>query len=75
MHLERLLADASGLPLGTSQRQIRLRVAERLNERHGTNSISVKGIDKWVERGSVPSKWLMRVCALRTPALNPTLYA
>lgn len=75
MDIESFLADASDLPPGTSQRQIHVRVAAMLNERHGDYPITAKAIEKWVTRKSIPGKWMLRVAALREYPLNPSHYA
>lgn len=75
MQLDRLLSDVTQLPAGTSRRQQQLRLTELLNERHGADAITYKGVAKWFERGSVPSLWLMRISALPSKPLNLSLYA
>lgn len=75
MQLNRLLLDVTGLPAGTSRRQQHIRLAELLQERHGPTSISVKGVEKWFERGSIPSTWLFRIAALPAKPLNLAAYA
>lgn len=75
MQLNRLLSDVTLLPEGTSRRQQHIRLAEMLQERHGSDSISVKGVAKWFERGSIPSTWLIRIAQLPKKALNLATYA
>lgn len=79
MQLDRLLADAVGLPHGTSRNQINIRLTELLNERHGVGSLTVKAIEKWRERKSIPTAWLMKVAGLPTvreqAPLNIAAYA
>lgn len=75
MQLDRLLTDVTALPAGTSRRQQIIRLAELLQQRHGLDSISVKGVEKWFERGSVSSTWLLRIAALPKKPLNLSTYA
>lgn len=75
MQLARLLADATQLPDGTSQRQQHVRLTELLNERYPQTSITLKGVSKWFERGSIPSAWLLRIAQLPKKPLNLAHYA
>lgn len=75
MQLERLLADVTQLPAGTSQRQQQIKLTEMLCARHGGESITYKGVAKWFERGSIPSAWLLRIAQLPKKPLNLSTYA
>lgn len=75
MQLDRLLSDVTQMPEGTSRRQQHMKLAEMLQHRHGADSISVKGVAKWFERGSIPSTWLLRIAALPSEPLNLAVYA
>jgi hypothetical protein len=76
MQLDRLLRDATESPEGTSQRSQHIELTRRLNAIHGTHAaITYKGVSKWFERGSVPSRWLMRIAALPKKPLNLADYA
>lgn len=46
-----------------------------LNERHPDDLITVKGVAKWFERGSIPSTWLFRIAALPKKPINLSVYA
>jgi hypothetical protein len=75
MQLDRLLSDAVNMPEGTSRRQQQIKLTEMLQERHGSDSITYKGVAKWFERGSVPAVWLMRIAQLPKKPLNLATYA
>lgn len=75
MQLYRLLSDVTQLPAGTSRRQQQLKLTELLQERHGADSITYKGVAKWFERGSIPSSWLIRIAQLPKKPVNLALYA
>jgi hypothetical protein len=79
MQIDRLLADASGFPVTWPKTSIRNEVVALLNRHHGDRSITLKGVDKWAERGSIPGHWLMKIAALPTTRgqvpLNLTNYA
>jgi hypothetical protein len=75
MQLDRLIADATGMPEGTSRRQQHLKLTELLSERYPDDPITYKGVAKWAERGSAPSKWLMRIAQLPKKPLNLATYA
>lgn len=75
MQLEKLLLDATQMPAGTSQRAQHMRLAELLNERHGEGAITLKGVEKWFLRRSIPAPWLLKIVTLRDPALNLADYA
>lgn len=75
MQIDRLIQDATQSPPGTTRRQQHVKLAELLTERHAEDSISVKGVEKWAERGTIPGKWLMRIAALPKKPLNLALYA
>lgn len=75
MQYVKLLRDATESLEGTSQRSQELELTFRLNRAHPDDQITAKGVAKWFERGSVPSKWLMRIAALVTPPLNLSVYA
>jgi hypothetical protein len=75
MQLDKLLSDATLLPEGTSRRQQQLRLTELLQQRHGVDAITYKGVAKWFERGSIPATWLMRIAQLPKKHLNLATYA
>lgn len=76
MQLEKLLLDATESVEGASQRSQHIELAKRLNAKHGDKgSISVKGVEKWFERGSIPGPWLMRIADLPRKPLNLSTYA
>jgi hypothetical protein len=75
MQVYRLLSDVTKLPAGASRRQQQIKLTELLQQRYGEDAITYKGVAKWFERGSIPSTWLLRVCALPKKPLNPTDYA
>lgn len=75
MQLDRLLSDVTALPPGTSRRQQHIRLTDMLNERHPDDTITLKGVSKWFERGSVPSTWLMRIAQLPRKPINLARYA
>lgn len=75
MQLDRLLDDVTKLPEGTSRRQQHIRLTEMLAARHPTEVISLKGVSKWFERGSIPATWLLRIAALPKKPLNLSNYA
>lgn len=75
MQLDRLLSDATGMPGGASKNSRQTALSVMLNERHGAGSISVKGIAKWFERGSIPGPWLLRLAVLPKNKLNLSDYA
>ena len=77
MNLKKLLRDATESASCASRRSQCIELADRLNDQTPPTGekISVKGVSKWFERNSLPSKWLMRIAALRTPPLDLTLYA
>lgn len=75
MQLDRLLNDATSLPADTSRRQKQIRLTELLTERHPSDPVTLKRIEKWFERGSIPSTWLLRIASLPKKALNLASYA
>ena len=74
MRLNDLLRDATDSPPGASKRSQHIALTAALNECHGKGSISLKGVEKWFSRGSIPGVWLMRIAALPTAKLNPADY-
>ena len=70
MKLQELLRDVTGADASASQRSQHIRLTELLAERHGADSITLKGVQKWFWRKSIPSPWLMRIAALPSPPLN-----
>lgn len=75
MQFQRLLADATGSDPVASQRSQHAALARLLNERHPDKSISLKGVAKWFERGSIPGPWLLKIAALPKKPLNLSNYA
>lgn len=75
MQLANLLRDATESSPAASLRSQQIALAAKLNDAHPTDPITAKGIAKWFERGSVPSKWLMRIAALPSKPLNLSHYA
>lgn len=75
MQLNKLLADATAAPPGASQRAQHIALAAMLNKRHGAGSITLKGVAKWFERGSIPGPWLLKIAALPKKPLNLANYA
>lgn len=74
MQYDRLLADVTGLGPAASQRAKHMKLTAMLQDKHGEDAISLKGVSKWFERGSMPSGWLVRVAALPQPPLDLTTY-
>lgn len=75
MQYENLLRDATESEPSASLRSQQGVLADKLNARHPEDGITLKGVAKWFERGSIPAKWLMRIVALRKPPLNLSKYA
>ena len=75
MQLDRLLSDVTQLPAGARRRQQQMRLTELLQERHGSEAITYKGVAKWFERGSIPSTWLLRIAQLPKKPINLAQYA
>ena len=74
MPLHDLLRDVTGGGEGESQRSLHIRLANQLNSQFGEGSISVKGVAKWFERGSIPGKWLLRIATVSKKKINLTSY-
>ena len=74
MNLKNLLTDAAECDPSASERAKHAALAEALNTKFPESPISAQGVAKWFERSSIPSKWLLRVASLPTPALNPSDY-
>lgn len=75
LQLEKLLADVTQLPPGTTRRQQHLKLTELLQERHGEAAITYKGVAKWFDRKSIPATWLLRIAQLPPEPLNLAHYA
>lgn len=76
MQYDKLLRDATQCEPSASRRSQQVELARLLNAASPANiSITAKGVEKWFARGSIPSKWLLRIAALRTPPLNLSTYA
>lgn len=75
MQYENLLRDATQCEPSASRRSQQVELAKLLNADGSADKITAKGVEKWFARGSIPSKWLLRIAALRTPPLNLSTYA
>lgn len=75
MKLHELLRDATESAPSASLRSQQMALTDLLIAAHPSDPITAKGIAKWFERGSVPSKWLMRIAALPSKPLNLSNYA
>lgn len=75
MQLDRLLDDTTQMPSGTSQRQKHIKLVELLNSNYPNDRVSLKRVEKWFERGSMPTAFLLRIAALRFPKLDLADYA
>lgn len=75
MRLNEFLRDATGSAPNASQRSQHIALTDALNGRYGNGSISLKGVEKWFSRQSIPGVWLMRIAALPKIKLNPANYA
>lgn len=75
MQLDKLLSDATGCDPSTSKRFRQLKLTEQLNEKYPEHPITEKGVEKWFERGSIPSDWLVRIIHLPAKSLDLRRYA
>ena len=75
MKLDDLLTDTTGCAIGTSRRVRIRKLVAMLNEAHGGDSVSFKGVEKWFDRKTIPGPWLMKIAALRKPPLNLSRYS
>ena len=75
MDYKNLLRDATEATPSASQRSQQVALTAQLNATFPQEPITLKGVSKWFERGSIPGKWLLRIAALRTPPLNLSTYA
>ena len=60
MKLDKLLKDATGRGDGNSARSMYHDLHAML-EADGHDGITVKGVEKWFVRGSLPSRWVGRI--------------
>lgn len=75
MQYANLLRDATESDSSVSQRAQHIALTERLNAKFPQDPITLKGVSKWFERSSIPSKWLLRIASLTEPPLNLANYA
>lgn len=62
MQAQKLIRDASGIAHEAASRVAQVeRLSALLSAYFPGESIGVKAIEKWRERESIPSKWLMRI--------------
>jgi hypothetical protein len=59
MHLDKLLKDVTGADASWSERQKYLTLHAMLHA-DGHRDITIKGVEKWFQRGSLPTKWMSR---------------
>lgn len=75
MRYDDLLRAATESAPGASGRAQHAELAARLSAANPSDPITLKGVAKWFERGSIPGKWLMRIAALTKPPLNISNFA
>jgi hypothetical protein len=78
MQLDRLLLDSTGLPAGTSKNQQYSRLAAMLSEAEDSQTVSVKTVEAWFLRKSIPSARLMKIASVAQShgrPINLTEYA
>ena len=75
MQLQNLLRDATGAEVSASQRSQHIELVARLTAAYPSEAITLKGVEKWFARNSIPAKWLMRIATLTDPELNLSTYA
>lgn len=64
MQLDRLLLDVTGLPVGTSKNQQYHTLAGMLREAEDSfERVSVKTVEAWFLRKSIPSARLMKIAS------------
>lgn len=73
MRIAALLDDVTGMGSSHSARSKHLRLTEMLCDKYGEGAISLKGVSKWFERGSIPGGWFTKIMRLRDD-LDPRLY-
>lgn len=61
LDLNRLLSDVSGIESSNSKRSQHAELTRLLSEAFPDDSITVKGVEKWFERGSIPGDWLVKI--------------
>lgn len=61
MQIEKLVRDAGDAGEATSVREACRRLVDRLNGEAHDTTITPAGVNKWIERGSIPGPWLMRI--------------
>lgn len=74
MQIDKLLRDATKSAPSASRRETQLALVDMLKKSHGAHHVTLKGVEKWSERGTIPAKWLMAIAALRKPPLNLSNY-
>ena len=74
MKLDALLTDATQSHPSASRRSREIALVDLLNDKYPHDPITHSGVAKWLECGSLPAKWLIRVISLRNPPLNVADY-
>ena len=73
--VDKLLRDAAELGESASALSVSIYLAGRLAANHDDDAITAKGVSKWFERNSIPSKWMLRVASIPKRKLDLSLYA
>lgn len=74
MQHDRLLLDASGCDSGASKRTQYIELARRLTAQ-SDEPVSHRTVEKWFERKSIPSGWLVKIVTAAPRPINIADYA